>query len=162
MALEPMKAAWLLTLRDAVAKELPQLKDSARALLLAHAALESGWGRAKAWRHGYNFGNITAGKAWKGAKWTDVDGDTDAKGNPITQVWRAYSSLESAVADYWNFLGPDQNRGRYVKARACLEDADAINFARELHKAGYYELAEVEYARRLGSVLQIVLKELLE
>jgi flagellum-specific peptidoglycan hydrolase FlgJ len=158
--LEPPKAAWLLTMEAAVEKELPQLKPSARALLLAHAALESGWGGARAWRRGFNFGNITAGKAWQGAKWTDVGGDVDGKGNPITQVWRAYSTVEDAIADYWDFLGPNQNRGRYVKARACLEQGDAINFALELHKAGYYELAAPEYARRLGVVLQIVLKEL--
>lgn len=159
MALEPPKLAWLLTLDEAVKKGLPHLKESARHLLLAHAAFESGWGTAKAYRHGFNFGNITAGPVWKGAKWTDVGGDVDGKGNPITQVWRAYPSNEAAVQDYWDFLGV-QNGKRYKPARDRLEAGDAVNFALLLSKFRYYELPAHLYVQRLGKVLQIVNNEL--
>ena len=162
--LEPSKLAWLLSLEEAVQRELPSLKESAQHLLFAHAAMECGWGTAKAYRHGYNFGNITAGPAWQGAKWLDVGGDLEYRDDgtikTIDQWWRAYSTLDDAVADYWDFLGPSQNRGRYVKARNALVNGDAISFAIELSKAGYYTLPAQEYARRLGQVLQIVKREL--
>ena len=161
MALEPHKAAWLLTLDEDVKRVLPQLKESARHLLLAHAALESGWGQAKAWRHGFNFGNITAGPSWQGAKWTDVGGDEDAAGNKITQVWRAYSTIDAAIKDYWDFLGPNQNRGRYLHARDFLANGAVLDFAAELHKARYYELDPRKYAKFLAGVLQTVIRELL-
>lgn len=158
--LEPARAAWLLSLRDVVVGALPDLKESAVDLLLAHAALESGWGTSRAFRRGLNFANLTAGPAWKGAKWVDVGGDKNAAGEPITQTWRCYCTLDEAVRDYWTFLGPVANAGRYLKARGCLEDANAIDFATELHRAGYYELATQEYAHRLGQVLAIVLHTL--
>lgn len=160
MKLEVAKLAWLQTLNEQVKRFLPSLKDSARRLLLAHAALESGWGTANAYRHGYNFGNITAGSQWKGAKWVDHHGDLvylpDGTSRIIDQEWRAYSSLNDALADYWSFLGPTQNGGRYVKARHFLEDGDAIRFCLELHDRGYYTLPSSEYSHRLGRVLQIV------
>lgn len=76
------------------------LGDNAIKNLIAKNALESGWGRSA--QGAYNFGNITTGSRWSGKY---VDGrDTDANGNPITNRFRAYDSLDDYVTDEIQFL----------------------------------------------------------
>mgnify|MGYP003294338683 CR=1 FL=1 len=76
------------------------LSDNAIKNLLIKNAIESGWGNTA--QGSYNFGNITPGKYWKGKY---VNGrDTDGKGNPIKQKFRAYDSLDEYVADEIQFL----------------------------------------------------------
>lgn len=153
------KARWVRDMYDAIAAELPQLSPSSRLLVLAHAAYESGWGTAKAARRGHNVFNITAGSAWTGPAWDDVGGDTeyDAAGNVtrITQRWRIYGSLREAVADYWRFLGPNANRGRYVNARAALERGDLSDFGVKLYAAGYFTLPPQKYVTQLAAVFEL-------
>lgn len=146
------RGAWVREVRDALALEVPSLTSDARALAVAHAALESGWGTARAARRGFNIWNITAGSAWGGDSWVDVGGDTDGAGNRITQAWRIYASLQDAARDYWSFLGPAQNRGRYVAARAALAWADLPRLCTELYAAGYFTLAPATYTARLTAV----------
>ena len=76
------------------------LSDNAIKNLIIKNAIESGWGHTA--QGSYNFGNITPGKYWKGKY---VNGrDTDGKGNPIKQKFRAYDSLDEYVADEIQFL----------------------------------------------------------
>lgn len=76
------------------------LSDNAIKNLIAKNALESGWGRVA--QGAYNFGNITTGSKWKGKY---VQGrDHNAKGERISQKFRAYNSLEDYVADEIQFL----------------------------------------------------------
>lgn len=76
------------------------LSDNAIKNLIAKNALESGWGRAA--QGSFNFGNITTGSKWTGDY---VDGkDKDANGNPITNRFRAYNSLDDYVKDEIQFL----------------------------------------------------------
>jgi flagellum-specific peptidoglycan hydrolase FlgJ len=135
---------------------LPFLSGTATNLVLAHLALESGYGAARAAQRGHNLGNITAGAYWLGPKWVDRKGDTDKHGVGIDQTWRIYDSVHEFLADYWRFLGPVANGGRYVEARNELERGHGDPFARLLGKAGYYELDPDEYTRRLLSVLGTV------
>jgi flagellum-specific peptidoglycan hydrolase FlgJ len=153
-----IEASWTDSMRAAVASVLPDLSAAARDLVVAHAAFESGFGAARAAQTGNNVFNLTAGSAWSGPTFTDQGGDTqyDAQGNyvgRITQVWRVYASLEECVGDYWEFLGPWANRGRYVQARAALERADLPAFCNELHRAGYFTLPAQRYQERLEAVL---------
>lgn len=155
-----------------------QLAQEGRALLTAHACLESGYGTAKAWKHGFNFGNITAGSTWHGLVFRDVGGDTayDKDGKflgKITQDWRVYPSVQAALADYWQLLG----WRRYVRARLALALGDLAGFCHFLGPSagkavdprtrqsydlgGYYTLPEPEYARRLAGVLALVKSSLL-
>lgn len=154
------RVLWARDMWEAVAAELPHLTPAAKALVVAHAAYESGFGAAKAARRGFNVFNITAGSAWRGDAWDDVGGDTeyDGAGNVtrITQRWRIYADLRAAVRDYWSFLGPTANRGRYVRARAQLEAGNAAAFAQELYAAGYFTLQPSKYAAQLGGVLDTV------
>jgi len=152
------RASWCHKIHGEIFETLPFLSYSATNLVLAHLALESGYGTAKAARRGSNLGNITSGPYWLGPKWTDVGGDTDKDGGRITQTWRIYDSVTEFLADYWRFLGPVANGGRYLEARNELERGHAEPFARLLGKARYYELDPDEYSRRLLLVLGTVTK----
>ena len=146
---------WVRQMRAAVDAALPQLGPAARLLIVAHAAYESGWGSARAARY-FNVFNLTAGSAWSGPSWVDVGGDSDGAGNRITQTWRMYSSLQECVADYWHFLGPTANHGRYVLARAALAAGDVPTFVLELSSAGYFALSPGQYLTGLSTVLEQV------
>lgn len=68
--------------------------------LLAQDALESGWGKSAQGK--YNYGNLTTGNSWKG---NYVQGkDKDATGNPISQKFRSYSSMDEYTRDKIDFL----------------------------------------------------------
>jgi len=155
---EEERASWCLRIHGEIFTTLPFISISSTHLVLAHLALESGYGTAKAARRGSNLGNITSGPYWLGPKWTDIGGDTDKDGARITQTWRIYDTTSEFLADYWRFLGPVANGGRYLEARNELERGHAEPFARLLGKARYYELDPDEYVRRLLSVLGTVTK----
>ena len=76
------------------------LNNNAIKNLLAKNALESSWGKSA--QGDYNFGNITAGKYWKGRI---VEGsDKNKKGEAITQKFRAYDTMDDYVKDEIQFL----------------------------------------------------------
>lgn len=144
---------WCRVIEAALQRATP-LGEVGRELAVAHAALESGYGQGQAARAGFNLWNLTAGPAWRGA--TALGGDRDDKGAPITQVWRVYDSVAQAVADYWDFLGPVANRGRYLAAREALRAGDSALFAERLHSAGYYQAPQQQYAAALAAVFSRV------
>lgn len=157
------KADFIQRFNSEVLHSSLQLAQEARALLVAHACFESGYGTSRAWKHGFNFGNLTAGPSWHGLIFRDVGGDTayDSKGNykgRITQDWRVYPSVDAALADYWRLLGWP----RYIRARLALTMGDLAKFCHELGPSagpgygGYYTLPEKDYANRLGGVLATV------
>ena len=76
------------------------LNDNAIKNLIAKNALESGWGKSA--QGDYNFGNITAGKYWKGR--IVEGGDKNKKGEAITQKFRAYDTMDDYVKDEIQFL----------------------------------------------------------
>ena len=92
------KNQWITDMTAAYKKQ--GLSDNAIKNLIAKNALESGWGRSA--QGAFNFGNITTGSKWTGDY---VDGrDKDANGNPITNRFRAYNSLDDYVKDEIQFL----------------------------------------------------------
>lgn len=168
------KAAWAKALYDVIGVELPFLSVGARVLMVAHGGYEGGWGTSKTLRRGNNnVFNITAGSSWKGAVDRATNADTsynaadcqkqgrpmdktDSKGRAycdIDQVWRKYATLNEAVRDYWDFLGPNQNRGRYVVARQALERGDAVGFGQALGAARYYTLPVADYVANLQAIV---------
>lgn len=76
------------------------LNDNAIKNLIAKNALESDWGKSA--QGDYNFGNITAGKYWKGR--IVEGGDKNKKGEAITQKFRAYDTMDDYVKDEIQFL----------------------------------------------------------
>jgi peptidoglycan hydrolase FlgJ len=98
--------------------------------LLAHAALETGWGRSMV---GNNLFGIKAGPSWPGARIAARTHEIE-NGQSITQIasFRAYPSLAAAVQDYASLVADSP---RY---RAALnKGADARGYGAALIAGGY-------------------------
>jgi hypothetical protein len=85
----------------------------ARAAIIAQMGLESGWKTPK----DFSYGNIIKGSTWKGP--VKDRPDKDAKGNPITQTFRQYSSANEFLDNYLSLL-----KTTYPKAYEELHSAD--------------------------------------
>lgn len=120
-------------------------------LLLAQAALETGWGKREV-RTGdgsssYNLFNIKAGKSWDGARVsTETTEYVNGKAVRETAQFRAYDSYSEAFADYAHML---KNNPRY--ANAVGQGTDAEGFARGLQSGGY--ATDPAYADKILRVL---------
>lgn len=134
---------------------LPHARDAASQLgvtpdlVVAHAALESGWGK-RAIRHpdgrdSHNLFGIKAGSGWQGAT-VDVLTTEYINGLPQkrTETFRAYGSYQEAFADYANFLAGARYRN------VLNSGPDAENFARNLKQAGY--ATDPSYDKKFVSV----------
>ncbi|XKH60288.1 flagellar assembly peptidoglycan hydrolase FlgJ [Halomonas sediminis] len=119
-------------------------------LILAQAALETGWGRHEiATSNGGNSHNlfgIKAGSQWQG-KTTDVVTHEYINGRRTQMVdtFRAYDSFEQAFTDYAGLIG---NNSRYA---AVLNAPDAHQAAHALQKGGY--ATDPRYADKLIAVM---------
>src|SRR5579872_665189 len=127
----------------------PLLQSAAQSLgvsptvLLAQAALESGWGRSMP---GNNLFGVKAGAGW--------DGDTvqahthEASANGAvgeTAQFRAYPSLAAAVADYVQLIA------RNARYRAALgAGTDPLAYGQALVAGGY--ATDPDYASKLAAV----------
>jgi flagellar protein FlgJ len=106
-------------------------------LLIAQAALETGWGqhmiRGQDGRNSFNLFGIKADAHWQGARaLTETVEFRDGLMRRERAPFRAYNSLAESFSDYVSFLKANP---RYQQA---LEQADnAPAFARALSEAGY-------------------------
>lgn len=120
-------------------------------LILAQAALESGWGRneivAADGRASHNLFGIKAGAGWQGET-TDVVTHEfrDGRRERTTESFRVYDSYRHAFADYARLLAGNP---RYAQVSAA-PDADAA--ARALQRAGY--ATDPAYADKLIGVMR--------
>jgi flagellar protein FlgJ len=120
-------------------------------VLLAQAALETGWGRhvihTQRGDNSFNLFNIKAGSGWDGDK---VNVNTLEYAQGVAQQERAdfrrYASYAESFSDYVNFL---QTNPRYQQALAVGEDA--TSYADELQKAGY--ATDPAYAEKIKNIL---------
>ncbi len=134
----------------------PHAEAAGRALgvapetLLAHAALETGWGQSMpadaAGRGSFNLFGIKTGQSWHGAA---VNSQTVefVQGAPRLQVepFRAYGSESESIADYVSLLS---RSSRYAEALGTGEDTAA--FAGALQRGGY--ATDPRYAQKLEAV----------
>lgn len=127
--------------------------------LLAHAALETGWGKSiPAGANGgcsFNLFGIKAGSRWPGAT-VGVSTIEFEAGMATRKVerFRSYESPADCFRDYAALLG---NSDRYAAAKGAGSDASA--FGKALHKGGY--ATDPDYARKLTAVAD-TLKNLLK
>lgn len=119
-------------------------------LVVAHAALESGWGK-KPIRHAdgsdsHNLFSIKAGGSWKG-KTVDILTTEYVDGAPQKRVerFRAYDNYQDAFADYARLI---KNNPRYQGA--LNQGTDAAGFARGLARGGY--ATDPNYAAKLSQL----------
>jgi len=120
-------------------------------LILAQAALESGWGkreiRADDGTRSYNLFGIKADRGWKGSTVeTTTTEYVDGEPQKVRAKFRAYGSYEEAFTDYAKFI---TRNPRYAHVLATDDPAEA---AHGLQKAGY--ATDPQYGQKLVRIMQ--------
>lgn len=118
------------------AKAASQNSGISHFLVLAQAALESGWGQREILKSdgktSHNLFGIKAGKNWEGPVTNIMTTEViNGKTIKMRDDFRVYGSYEEAIADYINLL-TENPRYKDVKKAPTPEIA-----ARRLHQAGY-------------------------
>lgn len=142
--------------RDFVNRVLPFAQEASATtgvpahFLVAHAALESGWGRAEIRAADgsptYNLFGIKAGRTWQGAV-CDVQTTEYVNGlaQPAREKFRVYGSYAEAFRDYANLLA---GNSRFA---GVLGQQDGSGFARSLQQSGY--ATDPMYADKLARII---------
>jgi flagellar protein FlgJ len=118
--------------------------------LVAHSALESGWGKSEIRRAdgspSYNVFGIKATGHWQGAV-VEVATTEYVDGVPRTmrEKFRAYASYGEAFQDYARLLA---DNSRYAQVQG---EQDGGRFARSLQRSGY--ATDPDYADKLARVI---------
>lgn len=118
--------------------------------LVAHAALESGWGkheiRGADGSPTYNLFGIKAGKSWNGGS-AEVPTTEYVDGQPqkVNDKFRSYGSYAEAFRDYANLLRNNPKYGNVVGSQ------DGTEFAKRLQQAGY--ATDPSYADKLAKII---------
>ena len=153
--LAPAKAAFA-NADDFVNTMLPLAKDAAARIgvdptvLVAQAALETGWGksimRQSDGSSSHNLFGIKAAGGWQGAEARTITSEfRDGKMVKETADFRSYDSYADSFHDLVSFL---QNNNRY---QATLKSADnPEQFVKELQKAGY--ATDPGYASKISQI----------
>lgn len=118
--------------------------------LVAHAALESGWGRseirASDGSPSYNLFGIKAGKNWQGPTVDTVTTEyVDGQPRQSVERFRAYASYDEAFRDYASLL---RNNPRFS---GVIGSQDGTTFASGLQRAGY--ATDPAYADKLTRII---------
>lgn len=135
---------------------LPAAREAGRKLgvdpmtVVAHAALETGWGKSLPASGesgaGFNLFGIKAGRSWNGAATEATTFEfSGGKMNEVAARFRAYDSPEHCLDDYAQLLSRNP---RYADALGTGSDATA--FATALKKGGY--ATDPDYVNKLSSV----------
>lgn len=116
-------------------------------IMVAQAALETGWGKAVIEKSdgssSYNFFGIKSDHRWQGeSAMTTTHEFIAGKKLTVNAPFRAYESAEKSFADYVDFVSGSE---RYQSA---IENAsDAKTYVTELQKAGY--ATDPDYAEKI-------------
>lgn len=121
-------------------------------VLLAQAALESGWGRSVIKNsngdNSYNLFNIKADKAWQGrqAQVATLEFDQGIA-RKVNAGFRSYDSYEESFRDYVDFIKSNPRYGDALK-----KAGNAEQYMHELQRAGY--ATDPKYANKVMSIYQ--------
>ena len=120
-------------------------------LILAQAALESGWGRREIrgddGSQSFNLFGIKADRSWQGpAVEITTTEYVDGAAQSIRAKFRAYGSYEEAFTDYARFM---TRNPRYANVLATANPTEA---AHGLQRAGY--ATDPQYANKLVRIMQ--------
>ena len=144
------------TPRDFVERVWPHAVEAAAELkvpphyLVAHAALESGWGRHEPLRDdgspSFNLFGVKAGRSWAGDSVNaSTDEYVDGRRVSSNENFRAYESYGESFRDYARLLAGSQ---RYA---GVLGATDGMDFATNLQQAGY--ATDPMYADKLARII---------
>lgn len=142
--------AFVAVMRGVVEAVVPTAPLTVKNMIIAHAAYESGWGKASGWRKANNPFNLTtiSGPFVNGP---DLEYAADGSVKKIVQKWALFASLEDGLRGYFTFI----QRQRYTNAYKKLMAGD-ITFLDDLHKGGYFTLPLPEYKKNYLSVVRRV------
>jgi flagellar protein FlgJ len=120
-------------------------------LILAQAALESGWGkreiRGDDGTQSFNLFGIKADRNWKGPVVETMTTEyVDGEPQRVRAKFRAYASYDEAFADYAKFI---TRNPRYASVLATDDPAEA---AHGLQRAGY--ATDPQYGQKLVRIMQ--------
>ena len=120
-------------------------------LIMAQAALESGWGRREIRKEdgttSFNLFGIKADKSWKGPVAETVTTEfVDGVAQKTRAAFRAYGSYDEAFSDYAKFLVTNP---RYANVLATRDPAEA---AHGLQRAGY--ASDPQYSGKLVRIMK--------
>ncbi|PKH09550.1 flagellar assembly peptidoglycan hydrolase FlgJ [Moritella sp. Urea-trap-13] len=140
--------ASLAPFADSVGKRLNVSPD----VLLAQAALETGWGKKVSTDNkgdsSHNLFNIKADKRWEGPTASvDTLEFTDGVAKREKHQFRSYEDFQSSFNDFANFL---QSGDRY--SDALSNSADSAQFLNGLQQAGY--ATDPNYAAKIQNVMK--------
>jgi len=120
-------------------------------VMIAQAALETGWGRhmikGEADSPSFNLFGIKADQRWSGES-VDIATTEFREGVPLSEraSFRAYPDYESSFRDYVSFL---ESNPRYKHVLEAADDPD--QFARGLQEAGY--ATDPDYGEKIRRIL---------
>ncbi|MEQ9464743.1 MAG: flagellar assembly peptidoglycan hydrolase FlgJ [Haliea sp.] len=121
------------------------------AVLIAQAALETGWGQRAlpaAAGSSHNLFNIKAGRGWQGPTTTVQTVEYDGAAARLERAsFRVYGSTAESFADYVDLI---RSAPRYQEALASAAEPEA--YLRELQAAGY--ATDPAYADKILAILQ--------
>jgi len=121
-------------------------------VILAQAALESGWGRSVIHNsngsNSFNLFNIKADKAWQGkqAQVATLEFDQGIA-KKVNAGFRSYDSFEDSFRDYVDFIKSNPRYGDALK-----KAGNAQQYVHELQRAGY--ATDPKYADKVMSIYQ--------
>lgn len=157
-ALSPTGAAATVppATRDFVNRVWPHAVEASRNtgvpahFLVAHAALESGWGKSEIPRSdgttSHNLFGIKAGRSWQGESVEVATTEyVNGAAQQVREKFRAYGSYAEAFADYANLL---RNNSRFS---GVLGQQDGTQFARAMQQSGY--ATDPMYADKLARII---------
>lgn len=138
----------LMPYAEQAAEEL----ELAPQVLIAQAALETGWGqhmqRLPNGNSSYNLFNIKSGSSWDGPELNvralEYKNGVAEKAN---SSFRVYGSLQESFDDYVQFI---KSNPRYQDALSVTNDPEAYTY--ELQKAGY--ATDPDYAEKINNIFQ--------
>lgn len=142
--------------KEFVNRVWPQAVEASRStgippqFVVAHAALESGWGRSEIRRAdgstSHNLFGIKAGKNWSGPTVDAVTTEyVDGQPQQSVERFRAYASYDEAFRDYAGLL---RSNPRYS---GVIGSQDGAEFAKGLQRAGY--ATDPAYADKLSRII---------
>jgi len=142
--------------RDFVNRVWPHAVEASRStgvpahFLVAHAALESGWGKSEIARADgsttHNLFGIKAGRSWQGeAVEVSTTEYVNGVAQPAREKFRAYGSYAEAFRDYAGLLAGNP------RFAGVLGQQDGTAFARSLQQAGY--ATDPMYADKLSRII---------
>ena len=141
---------------DFVNRIWPHALEAAKAIgvppqfLVAHSALESGWGRSEIraadGAPSFNIFGIKAGRNWQGASVEVTTTEyVDGSAQTVREKFRVYGSYAEAFRDYASLL-----KGN-TRFSGVLGQQDGAQFARSLQQSGY--ATDPMYADKLSRII---------